>query len=137
VFANFRTVTGARGLTPMKSAKNSNVSIKGYILNKNIEMHHLPLLPWKADETGFCYILDATGQCVADTIPSGVPKENKARHGSTYQWNATQLIVDAANNYEMHSNLLAWAKANIPEMECRGDADCDHCVGLAILELET
>ena len=29
--------------------------------------------------------------------------------------------------------LVDWAKTNIPEMECRKDDDCDHCVGMQIL----
>jgi hypothetical protein len=26
-----------------------------------------------------------------------------------------------------------WMKANVPEMECRMDEDCDHCEGTSIL----
>lgn len=29
---------------------------------------------------------------------------------------------------------VSWMEANVPEMECRGDGDCDHCLGLQILE---
>lgn len=36
--------------------------------------------------------------------------------------------IDAFNS------LKSWAEANIPEMECRGDEDCDHCLGLSILK---
>jgi hypothetical protein len=32
-----------------------------------------------------------------------------------------------------HEALVSWAEANIPEMECRGDSDCDHCIGMQIL----
>lgn len=32
------------------------------------------------------------------------------------------------------ASLRDWAFANIPEMECRHDEDCDHCVGMEILE---
>jgi len=31
-------------------------------------------------------------------------------------------------------NIHAWAEANIPEMDCRGDEDCDHCCGRQLLD---
>ncbi len=33
---------------------------------------------------------------------------------------------------KLHS-IWRWAEANIPEMDCRADEDCDHCFGLRIL----
>lgn len=34
------------------------------------------------------------------------------------------------DNHELAAlcSIADWAKANHPEMECRGDEDCDHCV---------
>ena len=28
---------------------------------------------------------------------------------------------------EIQDNVIDWAKANVNEMDCRGDDDCDHC----------
>ena len=30
-------------------------------------------------------------------------------------------------------NMLSWALAVIPDLECRNDEDCDHCHGLSLL----
>jgi hypothetical protein len=40
------------------------------------------------------------------------------------------------SGFELRAKLalaFAWMSANIPEMDCRGDEDCDHCHGLQIL----
>ena len=29
---------------------------------------------------------------------------------------------------------MEWMEANVPEMECRNDEDCDHCEGTRVLE---
>lgn len=31
-------------------------------------------------------------------------------------------------------NIAAWMEVNLPEMECRGDMDCDHCCGISLLK---
>ena len=42
--------------------------------------------------------------------------------------NAAESLIQSFNR------MRDWMQANVPEMECRGDEDCDHCLGLQILQ---
>jgi hypothetical protein len=35
---------------------------------------------------------------------------------------------------EQVAMLRDWMQANVPEMECRMDGDCDHCEGMRVLD---
>jgi len=46
-------------------------------------------------------------------------------------------MPDSLKDFKRYLDALAslkdWAFVNIPEMECSGGEDCDHCVGMEIL----
>jgi len=44
----------------------------------------------------------------------------------------TKLERDNEVLKEALGDARGWMEANIPEMECRGDDDCDHCLGASI-----
>jgi hypothetical protein len=47
---------------------------------------------------------------------------------------ALDLLRQPEHQSVEQSALESWARAILPDMECRGDNECDHCVGLQILE---
>lgn len=46
-----------------------------------------------------------------------------------------QVILELVARLRAAEALIDWAKANIPEMDCRSDEDCDHCYGLQVLSV--
>ena len=51
-------------------------------------------------------------------------------HGIHRRWKVGIKLIEKS----AADKLADWIEANLPDMECRSDEDCDHCVGLQILK---
>lgn len=51
-----------------------------------------------------------------------------------YPDQAISVLWDLSSMKSEADKLADWMQANIAEMECREDNDCDHCLGLEFLK---
>lgn len=61
--------------------------------------------------------------------------ENHLNGAGSVQENGVHVTAIAnGDRLDKLDTLEQWADSEIAEMDCRGDEDCNHCLGLQILE---
>ena len=64
---------------------------------------------------------------------SDVPIGIKCRECGETRDSVALYQAKAERAWAVLGTYTSWMRANVSEMECRGDDDCDHCLGLALL----
>jgi hypothetical protein len=78
--------------------------------------------------------IQCEGRTIAysDNSVFGIQEKNKFNEairslGMKLGWLIERANATAGINPKAIQSLYSWAHANVGELECRGDADCDHC----------
>lgn len=109
-------------------------------LNKIMEQAEAPIIEY-CDETGVLQLQLSIGKLLAEVSRlrkeceswNGIYNARCERHEAALEQARTLMLVE-----QKARSAEDWFRANIEEMECRGDEDCDHCVAVQVKqELES